>query len=223
MYEKDGVTLSVEDVQLNAKISDITPEAWASKNGFNSIKEEEDPGKPGKTDDSAKETVLAESETMTAAGDSVLANTLLVQPETVNQGRQTQVKGTIVYEDDYLEKYAGKKTGKGNYPDTFEEYAKLNNTEITDIPFSTMLNEVVVTAEMSSETKSDKKQGEKRREERTSPWTSSSSASPGGRQETKKRNTNVAEIITVLERRTVECVWSMSFHELPARSVVVTD
>ena len=46
MYEKDGVTLSVEDVQLNAKISDITPEAWASKNGFNSIKEEEDPGKP---------------------------------------------------------------------------------------------------------------------------------------------------------------------------------
>jgi len=167
MYEKDGVTLSVEDVQLNAKISDITPEAWASKNGFNSIKEKEDPwkdwsilGKPGKTDDSAEEIALAESETMTAAGDSVSANTSLVQPETVNQGRQTQVKGTIVYEDDYLEKYAGKKTGKGNYPDTFEEYAKLNNTEITDIPFSTMLNEVVVTAEMSSETKSDKKQGE---------------------------------------------------------------
>jgi len=158
MYKvKEGI-LTQQQADDTASFYDMSTEEYAAKNNWE-LQEGEPEGEPGKTKDPVQ-TANAGSETMTAGGDSISADTSLEQSETVNQGRQTQVKGTIVYEDDYLEKYAGKKTGKGNYPDTFEEYAKLNNAEITDMPFSTMLDEVEVTAEMSSETKSDKKQGE---------------------------------------------------------------
>ena len=146
MYKvKEGI-LTQQQADDTASFYDMSTEEYAAKNNWE-LQEGEPEGEPGKTKDPVQ-TANAGSETMTAGGDSISAYTSLEQSETVNQGRQTQVKGTIVYEDDYLEKYAGKKTGKGNYPDTFEEYAKLNNTEITDIPFSTMLKEVVVTAEM---------------------------------------------------------------------------
>lgn len=59
------------------------------------------------------------------------------------------IGGNVYYKKDY-EKVAGKRTGKGNYPETFEEYAEamgigVMNTK--DNPLSRDLDEVTVTAE----------------------------------------------------------------------------
>lgn len=61
------------------------------------------------------------------------------------------INGQNYFKDDY-DKIAGKKTGRGNYPDTFEEYAETMNVDIfntEDRPLTTMLDEVTVTAERS--------------------------------------------------------------------------
>lgn len=62
------------------------------------------------------------------------------------------INGQTYFKDDY-DKIAGKKTGRGNYPDTFEEYAEIMDVDIfntEDRPVTTMLDEVTVTAERAN-------------------------------------------------------------------------
>lgn len=59
------------------------------------------------------------------------------------------INGQTYFKDDY-DKIAGNKTGRGNYPDTFEEYAETMDVDIfntKDRPLTTVLDEVTVTAE----------------------------------------------------------------------------
>ena len=59
------------------------------------------------------------------------------------------VGNNVYYKKDY-ENVAGKKTGRGNYPETFEEYADQMGVAVMntkDNPVSTQLDEVTVTAE----------------------------------------------------------------------------
>ena len=154
MYKLNGNTITKQQADDTASFFDMSTEDYAAENNW-TLDEGEPEGEPKKTNDSVVETATVESETMTAGGESTSADTSLEQSKTFDQGRSVQVKGTVVYENDYLKNYAGKKTGKGNYPDTFEEYAKLNKAEITDMPFSTMLDEVAVTAEMPLKIRGD--------------------------------------------------------------------
>ena len=154
MYKLNGNTITKQQADDTASFFDMSTEDYAAENNW-VLDEGEPKDKPKKTNDSVVETATVESETMTAGGESTSADTSLEQSKTFDQGRSVQVKGTVVYENDYLKNYAGKKTGKGNYPDTFEEYAKLNKAEITDMPFSTMLDEVAVTAEMPLKIRGD--------------------------------------------------------------------
>jgi len=71
--------------------------------------------------------------------------------DAANEGEREYivVDGKPYFKDDYA-KLAGTKTGKGNYPDTFEEYAETMDVDILntkDRPLTTMLDEVTVTAE----------------------------------------------------------------------------
>lgn len=71
--------------------------------------------------------------------------------DAANEGEREYivVDGKSYFKDDYA-KIAGTKTGKGNYPETFEEYAKAMDVEILntkDRPVTTMLDEATVTAE----------------------------------------------------------------------------
>lgn len=71
--------------------------------------------------------------------------------DAANEGEREYiiVGGKPYFKDDYA-KIAGTKTGKGNYPKTFEEYAKAMDVDVLntkDSPLSTGLDEVTVTAE----------------------------------------------------------------------------
>ena len=78
----------------------MSTEDYAAKNNWVL-----DEGEPKKTNDSVVETATVESETMTAGGESTSADTSLEQSKTFDQGRSVQVKGTVVYENDYLRVY----------------------------------------------------------------------------------------------------------------------
>ena len=79
------------------------------------------------------------------------------------------------------------------------------------LPAGACLNNEVRSQDQRQEAKKVKSEGKRR---------TSSSASPGGRQEKQREKYNVAEIITVLEKKNSRV---RVVHELPARSVVVTD
>ncbi len=71
--------------------------------------------------------------------------------DAANEGEREYiiVGGKPYFKDDYAE-IAGTRTGKGNYPKTFEEYAKAMDVDVLntkDSPLSNELDEVTVTAE----------------------------------------------------------------------------
>jgi hypothetical protein len=75
-----------------------------------------------------------------------------VEAEEKQEREYIVIDGKPYFKDDY-KKIAGKRTGKGNYPDTFEEYAKSMGVTIAntkDKPLSNELDEVTVTAERIS-------------------------------------------------------------------------
>ena len=74
--------------------------------------------------------------------------------DAANEGEREYivVDGKPYFKDDYA-KIAGTKTGKGNYPETFEEYAKAMDVDVLntkDRPLTTMLDKVTVTAERTN-------------------------------------------------------------------------
>jgi hypothetical protein len=146
MYIKDGIELTPEDVAYNASIAGVSPEQWVEENEFNTV-EETDPPKEGKLIGPTVETQLPGPVTEATAGVSSSVDTSLESQEPV-LGRFIQVDGGLVYEDYYNKNLAGKKTGKGNYPSTFEEYADTYNAKIeTEETFPTMLEEAEVVAD----------------------------------------------------------------------------
>jgi hypothetical protein len=80
MYQKNGKSVSLEEVQAAAKALSMSVEDWASEYGWS-----QGEGEPGKTDDSVAETAAVESVPMTAGGESISADTSLEQSETNNQ------------------------------------------------------------------------------------------------------------------------------------------
>ena len=79
----------------------------------------------------------------------VTSNTTEVNP--IDEVRYIKFKnGTVVYEDDYLKKYAG----TDRFPASFDDYAsKFKTKPITPSPSNVELDEVVITAEASPEVK----------------------------------------------------------------------
>jgi len=76
MYQKNGKSVSLEEVQAAAKALSMSVEDWASEYGWS-----QGEGEPGKTDDSVAETAAVESVPMTAGGESISADTSLEQLE----------------------------------------------------------------------------------------------------------------------------------------------
>ena len=76
MYQKNGKSVSLEEVQAAAEALSMSVEEWASEYGWS-----QGEGEPGKTGDSVVETATVESVPMTAAGDSSSADTSLGQSE----------------------------------------------------------------------------------------------------------------------------------------------
>ena len=75
-----------------------------------------------------------------------------VETEEKQEREYIVIDGKPYFKDDY-NKIAGTRTGKGNYPDTFEEYAESMGAAIAntkDKPLSNELDEVTVTAERIS-------------------------------------------------------------------------
>ena len=112
-------------------------------------------GDEGKTTVPAETTPPTEPVKETAAGDSSLADTSLESPS-FEQGRYIQINGRIITEDEYMSNFAGKKTGKGNYPDTFDKYAKAYNVGIQTEAMSPVLQTATVTAEAGQQVKDDR-------------------------------------------------------------------
>ena len=76
MYQKNGKSVSLEEVQAAAEALSMSVEEWASEYGWS-----QGEGEPGKTGDSVVETATVESVPMTAAGDSSSADTSLGQSD----------------------------------------------------------------------------------------------------------------------------------------------
>lgn len=145
MYEKDGRVVSLEDAQAAAKRLNLSLEQWLNKTGYTQAGE----GKPSEPLVTAP---LVGPVPQRPAGESRSGDISLEQQEP-ELARFVQIGGRTFYEDDYLKNYAGKKTGRGNYPDTFEEYAKLQKAEIQTESIAQPLEEVTVTAEAPTEIK----------------------------------------------------------------------
>ena len=145
MYEKDGRVVSLEDAQAAAKRLNLSLEQWLNKTGYTQVGE----GKPSEPLVTAP---LVGPSPLQPAGESRSGDISLGQQEP-ELARFVQIGGRTFYEDDYLKNYAGKKTGRGNYPDTFEEYAKLQKAEIQTESIAQPLEEVTITAEAPTEIK----------------------------------------------------------------------
>tara|TARA_R110000824_G_scaffold397059_1_gene599464 strand:+ start:372 stop:10103 length:9732 start_codon:yes stop_codon:yes gene_type:complete len=81
-------------------------------------------GKPGFLPDASASADVVSETPLAQNTESNLADGSLGS-EKPDKGRYIKVKGQVVYEDDYTDL-----AGTDNYPDTFEEYAKLHKTEI---------------------------------------------------------------------------------------------
>jgi len=99
--------------------------------------------------DAPEPDVKTEQTTEPVVADTATQDTQEEEPALEKPKEYIVVNGQPYFKDDY-DKVAGKKTGRGNYPDTFEEYAETMNVDIfntEDRPLTTMLDEVTVTSE----------------------------------------------------------------------------
>ena len=89
MYQKNGKSVSLGEVQAAAKALSMSVEDWASEYGWS-----QGEGEPGKTDDSVAETAAVESVPMTAGGESISADTSLEQLELSSQEELSDLEKT---------------------------------------------------------------------------------------------------------------------------------
>jgi hypothetical protein len=146
MYKNGEDTISIAEATSSADLLGLSVENWANEYGWSL---------EGKTTVLGETTPPTEPVKETAAGDSSLADTSLESPS-FEQGRYIQINGRIITEDEYMSNFAGKKTGKGNYPDTFDKYAKAYNVGIQTEAMSPVLQTATVTAEAGQQVKDDR-------------------------------------------------------------------
>lgn len=143
MFTKDGQTISLEQAQQAADFSGMSLDAWAAQYGWTKGSSE------GKTVGPTKQTPSLD-QTTTPAGDSRSGDISLESPKNNDLGRYIELDGRPITEEYYNKNLAGKRTGKGNYPESFDKYAKQWGVEIKDTPITPM-PEVTITAKAEGE------------------------------------------------------------------------
>ena len=124
-YMYNGVEVTEEQIQQAADASSMSIEDYISKADVSVSGENE---QEAFQNDPVKETASAGSKNQAVNTDLVSEATSLELPDP-DPIKYITVNGQDVYEDEYLEKYAGKE----NYPLTFKDYAKKLNSEILTV------------------------------------------------------------------------------------------
>ena len=124
MYEYEGFLYTLEQIQGYADKNKTSLEDFISKKGIKKIEEEKDKKDPNFQKDTVESADAVSEKTPAQEGAALVSEDTSLESQSNN--RYIEFKnGQIVYEEDYLEDFAGNK----NYPETFDEYAKSFKTK----------------------------------------------------------------------------------------------
>ena len=114
---------------------------------FDEPTEESDPNAPPLTEE--PRVAFQQGDDASAVDETVVEEAPEESPVDTKSGDYIVIGGKAYFKDDY-KKVAGKRTGRGNYPETFEDYAKSMDVDIANTknkPITNTLDEVTVTAD----------------------------------------------------------------------------